>query len=144
LKDWLLLIYKIPRDPTSSRVYVWRKLKQLGAILLHDSVWILPANDRTQEQFQWLAAEITELEGEVTLARAGWLSHEQRDEITKRFEVQADDIYREILAGLKKKGKDLLSLSRRFQQAQALDFFHSDLAAKVRNALLAAKGDRST
>ena len=30
-QEWLLLVHKIPREPTAGRVYVWRKLKQLGA-----------------------------------------------------------------------------------------------------------------
>src|SRR5690348_15616912 len=50
--QWLLLIYKFPREPTASRVYDWRKLKQLGAIALQDAVWVLPATPRTQEQLQ--------------------------------------------------------------------------------------------
>jgi len=60
--DWLLLVYKIPREPTAGRVYVWRKLKQLGAIAVQDAVWVLPAAPRTREQFQWLAAEIADLD----------------------------------------------------------------------------------
>jgi len=39
---WVLLTYKIPREPTASRAYVWRKLKRLGALLMHDAVWVLP------------------------------------------------------------------------------------------------------
>jgi hypothetical protein len=65
--SWLLLVYKIPREPTASRVYVWRKLKQLGAISLQDATWALPATPRTQEQLQWLASEIVELGGEASL-----------------------------------------------------------------------------
>src|SRR4051794_32701297 len=57
---WLLLLYKIPREPTVGRVSVWRKLKRLGAILLHDAVWVLPPSPRTKEEFQWLVAEIQE------------------------------------------------------------------------------------
>ena len=57
--SWLLLVYRIPREPTAGRVFVWRKLKQLGAIALQDAAWVLPKTPRTQEQFQWLAAEIT-------------------------------------------------------------------------------------
>jgi hypothetical protein len=140
LKDWLLLIYKVPREPTSSRVYVWRKLKQLGALLLHDSVWVLPASDRTQEQFQWLAAEIIELQGAATLARAELVTSKQQRELTSRFQEQADLVFKEILQGLKKKKRDLTALSRRFQQAQDLDFFHSQLANQTREALLAARG----
>ena len=55
---WVLLVYKIPREPTASRAAVWRKLKRLGALLLHDAVWVLPATPWTREQFQWLAVEI--------------------------------------------------------------------------------------
>ena len=67
---WLLLAYKIPRDPTSTRVYVWRKLKRLDAFALQNAVWVLPAAEVTREQFQWLAAEIEELNGSATLWEA--------------------------------------------------------------------------
>jgi len=39
VKKWLLLVYRIPRVPTAGRVFVWRKLKQLGAIDLPDAVY---------------------------------------------------------------------------------------------------------
>jgi hypothetical protein len=122
---------------------VWRKLKQIGAILLHDSVWILPANARTQEQLQWLAAEIIELMGEATLAHADLVSGEQGGEIAQRFEDKAAELYQQVLTGLKTKGRDLMALGRQFQHAQALDFFHSELADRARKALLAAKGDKT-
>ena len=35
---WLLLAYKVPRDPSASRVRVWRKLKRLGAVALQDAL----------------------------------------------------------------------------------------------------------
>ena len=59
---WVLLTYKIPREPTASRAYVWRKLKRLGALLMHDAVWVLPVTPWTHEQLQWLVVEIGELE----------------------------------------------------------------------------------
>lgn len=40
---WVLLIYTMPREPTAPRVAVWRKLKKLGALRLHDAAWVLPA-----------------------------------------------------------------------------------------------------
>lgn len=54
VKKWMLLVYKIPREPTAGRVFIWRKLKQLGAIALQDATGVLPQTSRTQEQFQWL------------------------------------------------------------------------------------------
>ena len=70
-RDWLLFVYKVPSEPTARRVYVWRKLKRLGAVLLHDAVWLLPITGYTREQLQWLAAEINEMGGEALL----WESH---------------------------------------------------------------------
>ena len=63
---WLLLVYRIPREPTAGRVFVWRKLKQLGAIALQAAVWVLPQTPRTQEQFQddeFQAVDSRELQG---------------------------------------------------------------------------------
>lgn len=34
---WLLLIYRIPSEPTRLRAGVWRKLKGLGAIYVQSS-----------------------------------------------------------------------------------------------------------
>jgi len=60
---WLLLHYRLPAQPSALRVYIWRKLKRLSAILLNDAVWVLPDTPRTAEHFQWLAAEIQEMQG---------------------------------------------------------------------------------
>src|SRR5437764_15494036 len=85
-RRWLLLAYKVPRKPSASRVYVWRKLKRLGAIAIQDGVWVLPDTPRCKEQFQGLAAEIAELDGEATLWE-GTLALEAREEaFPRRFE----------------------------------------------------------
>jgi hypothetical protein len=136
VKSWLLLVYRIPREPTAGRVFIWRKLKQLGAIALQDAVWVLPGTARTQEQFQWLAAEITELKGEAILWDADQLYATDSDELRRRFVQPVEKEYREILAALKKKGRDLPALSKRFQQAQTRDYFASPLGQQVRDRLL--------
>jgi hypothetical protein len=140
---WLLLIYKVPRDPSAGRVYVWRKVKQLGAILLQDAVWVLPATSRTQEQFQWLAAEVMELGGEATLWASDLLYETQTESLVAQFTAQADAEYAEILQELKRKGADLAALSVRYQQAQSRDFFQSSAGQQVREKLLAARGERN-
>lgn len=138
---WLLLVYRIPREPTAHRVYVWRKLKQLGAVALQDAVWALPKTVRTQEQFQWLSAEITELEGEATLWEAEQLYATAPDSLLRTFIEPVEAEYREILAALKKKDRDLSALSKRFQEAQTRDYFGSAVGLKTREKLLAAGGE---
>lgn len=138
-RRWLLLAYKVPRKSSASRVYVWRKLKRLGAIPLQDAVWVLPDTPRCIEQFRWLAAEIAELKGEATLWAGNLTIKSQETSFVRRFETETDDRYQGILSSLRGKDADLAGLSRQFQEAQAQDFFRSKLGRTVRQALLKAK-----
>lgn len=140
--QWLLLVYKIPRKPTAARVYVWRKLKQLGAAAIHDAVWVLPATPRTREHFQWLAAEIIELGGEATLFVSEFAFVTGTRALIEQFEQPVRQAYQDILSALKRKHCDLAALSKHYQQVQARDYFHCSLGAKVRARLLAARGDK--
>jgi len=42
-EGWLLLIYRVPPEPSNNRVSVWRELKRLGALYLQQCVCIVPA-----------------------------------------------------------------------------------------------------
>jgi hypothetical protein len=140
---WLLLVYKIPREPTAGRVYVWRKLKQLGAVAVQDAAWALPKTERTREQFQWLAAEITELSGQADLWEAEQIYSTDMQILRNEFIEMVEVEYREILAALKMKKRDLAGLSKRFQQAIARDYFGSALGQQVRERVLSAEGGES-
>jgi len=140
LRDWLFLVYTIPRQPSAPRVAAWRKLKHLGAFLLHDSVWVLPATPRTREQLQWLATGIQEDGGEATLWEARATLPGQDRELAKGFAERTDLAYRDLLKALRSKHADLAALGRKYQQIREQDYFGSALNEKVRAALL-AKGD---
>ncbi len=138
--SWLLLIYKVPPDPTARRVYVWRKLKRLGAILLHDAVWVLPPTLYTREQIQWLAAEIVEMSGEAFVWEAQLADLEQDEALVRQFVIQVETAYRDILTSLDKPDTDLAALSRQYQQVKTSDYFGSSLGRHVREVLMAARG----
>lgn len=136
MKPWLLLIYRVPRKPTSKRVFVWRKLKQLGALALQDAVWVLPASPRTREQFQWLAVEITELEGEATLFESEQVFATDNNALQRQFVESVEGEYRDILAALRQRSSDVAMLAKQFQQVHGRDFFASPLGPQVRDRLL--------
>jgi len=136
----VLLDYKIPREPTASRAMVWRKLKRLGALLVHDALWVLPATPWTREQFQWLAVEIGELGGEAHLWESRLLLNGQAEALIQQFQASVDEAYQEILKELSQEEPDLLALSRKYQQVRAQDYFHSELGQKVRVRLMSARG----
>ncbi len=141
---WVLLVYKVPREPTSSRAYVWRKLKRLGALLIHDAGWVLPATAWTREQFQWLAVEISELGGEALLWESRLTLGGQEESLVQQFQERVDSVYQEILDELEHQGADLIALSRKYQQVQAQDYFQSPLGQHVRTQLLIARGGYET
>lgn len=140
VRPWLLLLYKVPPEPTANRVSVWRKLKRLGAILLHDAVWVLPPTPRTIEELRWLAAEIRERGGDAMIWEASIGLDGTDDDLVRQFLAQVDGIYAEILDALGRAEPDLATLSKQYQQIRRQDYFHSPLGERVREALLSAGG----
>jgi hypothetical protein len=67
---WALLSYRMPREPSTPRIAVWRKLRRLGVAQLGDGLVALPHDARTQEQLEWIAEEIAEAGGASTQWRA--------------------------------------------------------------------------
>ena len=142
MTNWLLLHYKLPTKPSALRVYIWRKLKRLGAILLHEAIWVLPDQPRTAEQIQWLTAEIQEMGGEAYSWRANTILGEDDESITEQFKEQVDAVYSELLKKIEKSKADLEEISRQYQQTVTQDFFHSKLGLQVREKLTSKRGEK--
>lgn len=99
-QDWLLLIHLLPPKPTSLRVSTWRKLQRLGAVSIKNSVYILPFNEKTHEDFQWLKQEIESAVGEASLFRAGSVEGATDAEIMELFRHVRDEEYERVRAEL--------------------------------------------
>jgi hypothetical protein len=140
MAKWLLLHYKIPTEPSASRVYIWRKLKRLGALLHQDAVWVLPATPRNQEQFQWLSAEINEMGGEATFWKAEPVLEGQDAGVIREFSNQVDQAYQDLMDELHQPEVDLDAISRQYQWIQSRDYFNSFSGQTVREALLSVRG----
>jgi hypothetical protein len=93
---WILLSSRLPREPSRLRLAIWRRLKRLGAVLIHDAVWMLPADAKTQEAFEWLAEEIEEQGGTAWVWEAVGLSAAQDRAAVESFRREADARYAEI------------------------------------------------
>src|SRR5207247_1011345 len=65
--QWVLLAYRLPRDPSTPRSALWRKLRRLGAVQVLDGLAALPLDARNREQLEWLADEVVEAGGEATI-----------------------------------------------------------------------------
>jgi Protein ChrB, N-terminal len=92
---WLLLVYRIPSDPTRLRATVWRRLKSLGAVYLQNSAAALPATDGAERALRRLRREILEMNGSAVLLSCSALAGEQ--DMVGLFQAARDDEYDEIL-----------------------------------------------
>ncbi len=61
--EWVLLSYRLPREPSGPRTAVWRKLRKLGVAQISDGLVALPAGPRTREQLEWLSEEVMDSGG---------------------------------------------------------------------------------
>src|SRR5215472_8047779 len=68
--QWVLLSYRLPREPSTPRSAVWRKLRRLGVAQIGDGLVALPATARTREQLEWIAEEVVDAAGTATI----WLA----------------------------------------------------------------------
>jgi hypothetical protein len=146
---WVLLVYRIPREPSRHRVAVWRKLRDLGAIYLQDGVAALPEDAVTREQLEWLQLRVREAGGEATLweARPGTMAEEA--ELVEAFRSSREEAYRAIIARaqrLRRKAQmggsvfeQLGKLERGFRAERRRDYFRSPLRLEAAEALKAAR-----
>jgi DNA-binding transcriptional regulator PaaX len=151
---WLLLVYKIPAEPTRLRAGVWRKIRGLGAIYLQNSVAALPASPAAERSLRVLRNEIIEMGGTAHLLESGVLSGQA--EIIAAFNAARDDEYEEIVdkcvdflaqiekeytaehftyAELEENDEDLTKLRNWFAKVQARDVLGASGSQAVREAL---------
>lgn len=153
---WVMLIYRIPREPSRPRVAVWRKLKTLGALYLQDGVAVLPEDSVTREQLEWLQLYIREAGGEASVWEASVNSEAESRSLVETFRSSRDKAYEKIISKaerLKRKAEmstagtsshetlseSLLKLEREFRTERKRDYFHSPLRQEANAALKAVR-----
>ncbi len=92
---WLLLIYRVPPEPTRLRSTVWRRIKSLGAIYLQNSVAALPASPASERALRKLRREILDMSGTAMLLSCSVLAGEA--EVRASFQTARNDEYAEIV-----------------------------------------------
>lgn len=93
---WLLLIHQLPSKPAYFRVKIWRRLQSIGAVAVKSTVYALPANAETQEDFEWLLKEIVEGGGEAMVCEARLIDGLSDTQARSLFDVARDEDYEAI------------------------------------------------
>jgi len=96
--EWVMLAYRLPREPSTPRITLWRKLRRLGAVQVVDGLVALPSNARTREQVEWLADEAVAAGGEATVWVASSASSVQERALAQRMSDAVASEYRQVVA----------------------------------------------
>ncbi|WP_433782717.1 Chromate resistance protein ChrB [Actinomycetospora sp. CA-101289] len=94
---WVLLTHRLPREPSTARVALWRKLKRLGVAQLADGVVALPADARTREQLEWLAEEVIEGGGSAAVWDARPSSRDAERDLAAAMSAARAAEYRAVI-----------------------------------------------
>jgi hypothetical protein len=137
----MLLIHQIPPTPAYLRVKIGRHLARIGAVPIKNSVYALPLNDETQEDFQWVLGEIVKGGGDASLVEARFVEGLTDGELVQLFQGAREADYREVAeqvrglsASLPKKAgipddrrgevaRQLARLRQRESEIEGIDFF---------------------
>jgi hypothetical protein len=93
---WLLLIHQIPPKPGYFRAKVGRRLQRVGAVAIKNSVYVLPINEQTREDLQWIAREIQQEGGEATLCDATFVEGLGDEQVERLFQTAREADYAQI------------------------------------------------
>ncbi|MEP6565881.1 MAG: Chromate resistance protein ChrB [Mesorhizobium sp.] len=157
---WLLLTYKVPPEPATKRVALWRRLKGMGAIYLQNGVCLLPKTDDHVRRLKMLENDVFKMGGESVILETVALDRAQEDKVVARFKADRDDQYREFLgrcagfeveiakeitinkftyAELEEEDTDLKKLQGWLEKIKKLDFYGASLADEAAERLRACE-----
>lgn len=160
---WLVFSYSLPGQARSSpRVTVWRRLKQLGTVVVAGGAQVLPGREECDEALQWLSQEIRQAGGEAVVMRVAQFQGLSDAELIERFHVARATEYAALEPELKRLERGLHSAERkhlpeaaeRLRRRQAAlvqsDYFSSPAGARfaarlaqVEQVLAPAKGHKA-
>lgn len=141
--EWVLLSYRLPREPSSPRVALWRRLKRLGVAQISDGLVALPADARTREQLEWAADEVVERGGAASVWLARPASAAQERELATAMAADRAAEYLELETAVREaltqplveRRKVLAKLRNTFREVSRRDFFSPDERERVFAAL---------
>jgi hypothetical protein len=137
---WVMLAYRLPREPSTPRIAVWRHLRRLGVAQLADGLVALPEDPRTREQLEWLADDVIQGGGDASVWVAEPATRAQEHAIAESMSKQIDDEYAALEQEARKLGQSrdrrtTARLRRQLHRIERRDHFPGPARARARTAL---------
>ncbi len=94
---WLVLVYRVPSEPSSTRVAIWRDLKRVGAHYLQQCVCVVPRRPDLRSAIETIREKIGRLGGSSNLFEVPWLAPEDEATLIGGFRDLVAKQYAEIV-----------------------------------------------
>ena len=101
-RRWLILVHQLPPLPSNVRVRTWRRLQQLGAVAVKQSVYVLPDTPESREDFEWLKVEIEGAGGEAIVYSADHVDAAAEAALIEQFRLLRQQAYTELASELQR------------------------------------------
>jgi hypothetical protein len=129
-----MLAYRLPRNPSTPRIAVWRRLKKLGVAQLADGLVGLPLDSRTIEALEWVAEDVVEAGGQATIWIGKPASRGQERELAASMSRAVSKEYARVIEDALSVGeaeptarrRTLARLRRELQRIRRRDYFPPD------------------
>ena len=94
---WLVLAYQLPARPPHLRVRIWRRLQQVGAAVLRNSIYVLPNTSEAREDLEWIRAEVVAHRGQASLLEARALDGDTDKDLVTQLRSERDVEYQAFI-----------------------------------------------
>jgi len=95
---WILLIYRLPSEPSRHRVFVWRQIRKLGALSVKQSACALPSSEGNLAGLTALAKSIQRVGGDSYLFSAEALDKSTAALLESSYSKAVQEEYVEYLS----------------------------------------------
>jgi hypothetical protein len=140
---WALLAYRLPREPSTPRISLWRQLRRLGVGQIADGVVALPLDARTRERFDWLAQEVIENGGVATVwlaepgsaAQERALAREMAAAVAAEYMRVIDEASAQAREPEAARRRTVARLRRELRRIGSRDYFPGRIGERARDAV---------
>lgn len=138
-REWLLLIHQIPPEPNALRVKIWRRLQQVGAVAIKQSVYAMPLSEQSREDLSWILREIVEGGGDGSISEVRFVEGLTDEQVIALFQGarkadyekiirEAGQLLNELSSGpgvSQNPAGKVMKVKRRLDEVMSIDFFQA-------------------
>lgn len=92
---YLFVFYSLPSEPSRIRVAAWRAMKKLGALIIQQSLWMLPQYTGVDQEIKRIRESIENDGGSISIIEGEFIYG--KEDIISKFNQEREKEYKELL-----------------------------------------------